>query len=886
MILHSVEIFNFRSIKHLKLADLPDHGLVMIHGPNEHGKSTVMEAVGMALEKRHNSKARDVQVVRPIGFDESPEVKLHMSLGEYEFNVSKRWGRGAKHELNVLKPAQARRSYTGSEADDALEQILAEHLDSELRNLLFVKQGELGPAQNVAGIPSLSKVLAARTAEPGAEPGESSTDFASALSDNTLLEQRVETEYLRFFSKTGKESGELKACNEEVEQAQVNLKAAQDAYNAVESSVSAIARAQEQLQHAKEKLPDCLSELEEVKLQLAAAEELKRNVDQAAVRMEQANNAAAQSEKALQARVQRQNEVEQLHAAHNAMLERCEQAKAAAEEEEQLEQQAKIRLSELRENDRELAARAQTLAGLQARLEAESKLEMLQKQQERIAAINAELETLNNVPEVTQASVEEVESANREFVVSCELAKVSAAKIVFEPLDQPVDITLDGADTTIGAVTEHNVPSEVSFEHAGLRATFHAGQDTVALSERVAAAESALEAALKRCGYKELAALREARDNWQRAVSESEILRRERSGLLGNTTEAELAATVAAITEQLAAPRPHTDFDSLDADAIGEHLSALEAERAKLQEQISQVDRENAQGSSHQARTKLVEISTEARLGEQRLGELRGRLEQEEAETSTAVLQAELARALADKEQAADDLAAKQALVEEANVEQVVASFEALQAEAQTFQQQITEANARIDAEQRHIDAGQGSAETLEHAKDALEQVVRRQRSIQRQAAAVRLLRERLQVHRDEMRRKYTEPYLVQLTSLAKVLYGNSVEFEVNEKLEIVARSVDGTEVPVTQLSGGAQEQLALLNRFAIAQLTSDTKVPIFVDDALGATDPHRIRQLAGLFKNVASNTQVFLLTCARDRYASFDAQVEVDIESAVTRFG
>lgn len=888
MILHSVEIFNFRSIKHLVLNDLPEHGLVMIHGPNEHGKSTVMEAVAMALEKRHNSKARDVLAVKPIGFDEKPQVNLHMSLGEYEFTISKRWGGGAKHELNVVKPAHARRAYTGAEADDALEQILAEHLDSQLRNLLFVRQGELGPAQNVAGIPSLAQVLATRTAnaDAAAETGMAAADYAGALSENTSLEQRVEAEYARFYSKTAKEAGELKAVNAEVEKAQANLQAAEGAYKAVESSVDAIARYQEQLQHAQEKLPQSQRELEQAKLEVAKAEQIQRNVESAAVRLEQANNAAVQAEEAVQARAKRHSEIEQLQTAHAATLEQLEHAAAAADEEEQREVKAKARVKELREQDRELAKRAQELRSLRARREAESKLEVLQQQLRRIKEINAELETLGRVPKVQQASVDEVEAAYRALEVARELASVAAARVSFEPLDAPVDIVFDGAATTIDAPVEHAVASKVSFEHAGLRATFHAGQDTSALSERVTEAEAILAELLEQSGCKDLTELRQAREAWQDAQSRSESLRRERANLLGNTTEAELAASLEALTEELATPVLESEFEQLDDAAIATQLSELDAARVEVQEQVAGVDNDTAQAESHQARTKLVEVNTEARLGEQRLSELRARLEQEESKTSTVLLQAALTKAVAEKQEATSELAQQQAQAEEANLEQVASVFEGLQVEVQNFQQRITEAKARIDAEQRHISAGQGAAETLEQAKGALEQVVQRQRSIQRQAEAVSLLRERLGFHRDEMRRKYTEPYLLQLTSLAKVLYGNSVDFEVNEKLEIVARSLDGTTVPLAQLSGGAQEQLALLNRFAIAQLTSDTQVPIFVDDALGATDPHRIRQLAGLFKKVAGDTQVFLLTCAEERYASFDAQYKVDMESTVQRFG
>ena len=46
----------------------------------------------------------------------------------------------------------------------------------------------------------------------------------------------------------------------------------------------------------------------------------------------------------------------------------------------------------------------------------------------------------------------------------------------------------------------------------------------------------------------------------------------------------------------------------------------------------------------------------------------------------------------------------------------------------------------------------------------------------------------------------------------------------------------------LANLSGGAKEQLAILTRFAIAELVAESSaqgaVPVFIDDALGSTDP------------------------------------------------
>ena len=86
------------------------------------------------------------------------------------------------------------------------------------------------------------------------------------------------------------------------------------------------------------------------------------------------------------------------------------------------------------------------------------------------------------------------------------------------------------------------------------------------------------------------------------------------------------------------------------------------------------------------------------------------------------------------------------------------------------------------------------------------------------------------------------------------------------------ARTVDGTTVDLAQLSGGAKEQMALLTRFAIADMVAGSdvdgmQVPVVVDDALGATDPQRLELMNALFTQVGTSSQVFVLTCFPKRF-------------------
>ncbi|QYH19904.1 AAA family ATPase [Corynebacterium aquatimens] len=81
MRIHSLTVQNFRGIERLEMADLPDTGVIVIHGCNEAGKSTITDAIDLVLRERHSSKKKEVKACAPVGRDVGPEVELTATVG-------------------------------------------------------------------------------------------------------------------------------------------------------------------------------------------------------------------------------------------------------------------------------------------------------------------------------------------------------------------------------------------------------------------------------------------------------------------------------------------------------------------------------------------------------------------------------------------------------------------------------------------------------------------------------------------------------------------------------------------------------------------------------------------------------------------------------------
>jgi len=174
--------------------------------------------------------------------------------------------------------------------------------------------------------------------------------------------------------------------------------------------------------------------------------------------------------------------------------------------------------------------------------------------------------------------------------------------------------------------------------------------------------------------------------------------------------------------------------------------------------------------------------------------------------------------------------------------------------------------------------AARGERGLFDRAADARAELAaaeRRARALGRRAAAARRLYETLAEARDRARAAYGEPLRRAIEELGRPLYGESFAVELDDELRIARRTLNGVTLAVEQLSAGAREQLALLARLACARLAAAGAdgegggVPVVLDDALGHTDPERLRALARVLACAAETCQVIVLTSDPARYAA-----------------
>ena len=68
MIIKRLKIFNYRDVEVREL-EFPETGVVIVQGPNDVGKSSLVEAINLVIDEKSSSKKQSVKSVQPYGSD-------------------------------------------------------------------------------------------------------------------------------------------------------------------------------------------------------------------------------------------------------------------------------------------------------------------------------------------------------------------------------------------------------------------------------------------------------------------------------------------------------------------------------------------------------------------------------------------------------------------------------------------------------------------------------------------------------------------------------------------------------------------------------------------------------------------------------------------------
>ena len=866
MKLHRVRLVNYRGVTDSDVS-FSDKGVTIVEGPNEVGKTSIAEALALAVELPDSSRSARVRSAKPVNRDEGPEVEIELSSGQYTLSFNKRWLRNPITILSISSPRSE--SHTGREAHDRLREILAETLDMDLWDALRIEQGiklTLPPFT----MPSMRRAL------DSAAGGDLASDH-----EDTLWE-RIKEEYGKYWTPTGQENRERKS-------------------------------SQRRKEEATEKADDLTQQMKDVERDVARLDRLVAEAIRVSATQDEYEKSELDLEERWNAIERMRNEIDRLNAIYSTaeaehrlaegswarrqdLLETCAEstealaALEAGAQEAAPELAAAIRRREAAAASLKDAAEALRLAD-DRRVRAAKDRDYLREQIE-VAQISERYERYVQAGQSLKEAEDFLESAMVDDDVLKRIEKAyldderaraatesAAASVETTALkDIRMQVNGKGEDLNSNEVYKSIVEDELELVIPGtVRLRVSAGNESKDLAERRRITHDAYRRLCIEFGVADLAEARAEAQNLQDAHrNRGDAIAAIQQDLRDLTPDI-LQAKIRDLTERVtsypdvrpADPPLPTDLDEatriasdaeVDVTDCRTRLDACAAAARKSDEQLTKARLNDAD------RTARIRVADDRKLeSENRLAAARKIQADEALRSALVVTQGRLDAALESRE----DVKAQLKAADPDSLETLLLNARAAKKRAiQEFQanrDSQSELRARLD-----LHGEKGLQGLYDQALSEWGHVKREHARVEERAEATRMLQETFEKYRRQAHLRYIEPFKERIDQFGRIVFGPTFAAELDQELRVVRRTLEDATLDVEQLSTGAQEQLGVLCRIACATIVSpdDGGVPVMIDDALGWSDPQRLQAMGAAIAAAGKQCQVVVLTCTPGRYS------------------
>ncbi len=893
MHLTSITVRNYRVHREQRV-DF-DRQRTLIGGPNESGKSTLIEAAHRALflKAKGNTEMHRSMLSRAGGH---PEVELMFESKGRAYRLVKRFS-GATGTTSLTEIGGS--AWAGDEAEEKLAALLGVEVGgsggSRTAALqqwahLWIWQGKSGTDPTEHANTQRDSLLGRLQDQGGAVTMQSDLDATVAGA--------IAARITEIFGKSDKPrvASDLGRAMEAEQQVKAELATAEAALERLVQAAANFSEAERRIQEADIALADIAPKQAEVEAKLAHVATL-RNAE--AVQAAAAKSTAEKHESLKLADehvIKLGREIDAL-TSDLAPLETV--TTRLMEEEEAAHQSETAAEAEWRQAGGTVRAVRLRHDLAQAHLGNIEKADRLEQLRAKLAQVRdaREIRTrleeqLAQTPNITAEKLQQLRTLEGEGARTAAALEAIAAGIEVITSDAPVRVgdhplgpgetyvLTDDAEITIG-------PSIC------LRIRPGGGTSLSAARQKVHQAKVKLQELLDACGLSTVAAAVEAQARRQQLETEIKTANARLDGLGAATIEKEFGvATSAAAAAQAEVDRRLVQVPgmTLPADTVDAE-SLLKQEHAQLREAESSESRASIlrEGATRRLRESAQKLTAHReRLHEKtaRLADVKARLNLliethgTDAARSTTLAQLQAARAADETVLAAtrESLKQLQPHLLESDRERYRRAFvqhsttkgeaENVRAAAHALLQRdgSTDPHADLAVARAQVTAATGHRQRLE-----------------RQAGALRLLNELFLEEQRALAEQFTAPLAARITAYLECLFGPGaraiIELEDNKfsQLRLVRSTVEQSAFDFATLSGGTREQLAAAMCLAMAEVLAETHdgcLPVIFDDAFAHSDPARVQVLQRMLDHGASRgLQIIILSCNPADYTDLGAR-------------
>jgi DNA repair exonuclease SbcCD ATPase subunit len=907
MRLRSIAVRNYRVHGNVKI-DL-DPTRTVICGPNESGKSTLMEAAHRALflRARTSGEVQKGMVSRTHGGH--PEVELCLEARGAVFQLVKRFaGSAGSVTLTQLDGP----TWSGDEAETRLAVLLDVEASGRGKSAarraanqwahLWIWQGCAGKDPTPDANLECAALLARLQDEGGAAVMQSQCDARVA---GEIARQHDEIFNRNGEARTGSDFG--RALAEErsaaaahsvaaetlgrLDEAAMELRRAERTIVAADAALNQLGSAQIVFKTALARAATLRAEEREHALLAATAAEKHENFAFADARIRRMR---AELEACRTALVPAEAETFRLTRAEADARERDAAAEGVCQSAEASARDARLR--------------AEHATAHVAWLEKIAQRQQLAARHDEVSQLRAALERLTQqiaiLPAIDSAGVENLQELEKNCSNAAAALNAMAAGIEIVASDMPVRV----GDTILGAGETHILTEEAELAIGPvIRVRIRPGGGTTLGEARRALVEARrrLREELDARGISSVADGAATAAERRKLDTEMQTIRARLDALEAHTIEKSLAASLHACS---VAEGEVQRLSILVGEAMAP-TNRVEAEACVAAAVRARRDAETNEAAARAARASATRAVCDAakKLAEHRDQTEQVRRSATDVEAQLRLLleahggdaeRAEALRTLLGQRQAAENV------LRETRNSLVAIEPERLEAEAAENERAIkAETAAKIDAEQRRAVARaalQRDGTSDPYAELAMAEarwLAARERLgvAQRKAQAIRLLHALFREEQKELADRFTGPLAARISNYLECLFGPgahalmSLEANAFTGLRLVRPAHGPGAFEFDTLSGGTCEQLAAAVRLAMAEVLAqahDGSLPIVFDDAFVYSDAERVSALQRMLDYAATRgLQIIVLTCNPANYIGFAGkQIDLPVQRAAGR--
>lgn len=882
---HDIELHNVRAIDSLSITGLAERGVVVISGENESGKTTIAKAIHVALTTKWKSRSSEALSLNSHSSQEKPQVKLRLELDGYEFTLDKIFG--STKDTGTIVTVHSPTAEVLKD-DQAEEWLAARMHNADTKNLWQVFVAEQGQAQKTLSLGGYAQVTSAL---------QSASGQRAETAEEVGLFEAVEAEYGNYFQKNGKERKQLTDVDKELAEAQQVRDEAAKKVREFEALNEEAARNEESQHTQRASLPEAKNEVEHWAQALEELEKFRVAVSQA---QEVSAAAKQQLDLAKQAQQERETFIQQAQDAkdqHSVAEKRVAELKEAFDKEVAALKKAQEDRDAVVTAYRE-ARKAEELAAAEVALgEKRGLVEALSKRVEKLDALRAQLAEQKEViarNSVTEEVMEKLLTCEREVATATAVLEASSPSVQLSA-SSAQEVTVDGEKVGLAPEAEtvqRAVTKPLAIEVGDVTVAIQPGDGSDSQQRKLEKAEISLKEQLEAAGADSVAEAQKAyarRREAEKARFQVETsITAVSDGVEYHQLTAELddakeeARVQGERYRELAGEDAPTEIDLVSAESRLEEAAVgrrdAESERDNADMRLSKLEKRPAHANYTKASSELEGARSVLKVREDSLTTAREK-------ASDAEIFAAVENRGKDYEAAEEQLAAALKELAQRDADDVEASLAGAKQRRDAVENRLAELEKRRQEIRVHLDYFDSANEKLAAAEGVVERTQRDRDSMRRRAAAAKTLMEVMTQARAASRNALADPLLRKLEEYGGGVFGAGTQFTMNEDLQIESRSNADGKFDVDELSGGAQEQLDILLRLAVAGVMEGGQgAPVIIDDALGYSDEHRLRRMNNALAKAGRDMQVLVLTCDEARFDRVTGAEFMKIQDLVSR--